>query len=151
MNQNEIFEIMDRFEKSGIAKFEYELNGERLTLEKAVYTPSQPQAQQLPQMQPEPVYTLQEAHAAPVEVESKTAVDLTAPLVGVFYEASTPGANPFVKVGDKVNKGQLLCLIEAMKMINELPSPINGVIKSILVQNEDVVSFGQKLFEIEPC
>ncbi|MDO5349238.1 MAG: acetyl-CoA carboxylase biotin carboxyl carrier protein, partial [Lachnospiraceae bacterium] len=73
---------------------------------------------------------------------------VTSPLVGVFYSASSPDADPFVKVGDRVKKGQVLGIIEAMKLMNEIESEYDGVVEAILVKNEDVVEYGQPLFRI---
>ncbi len=75
---------------------------------------------------------------------------IIAPLVGVFYRAPAPGAPPFVNEGDLVEVGQTLCIIEAMKLMNELKSDIRGRIKKILVENGQPVEYGQKLFLIEP-
>lgn len=74
---------------------------------------------------------------------------IKAPLVGVFYEAKAPGEPPFVKAGDSVKKGQILCLLEAMKVINELGAKEEGTIKEVLVKNGDPVEFGQPLFIYE--
>lgn len=73
---------------------------------------------------------------------------VTSPLVGVFYSASSPDAEPFVKVGDTVKKGQVLGIIEAMKLMNEIESEYDGVVEAILIKNEDVVEYGQPLFRI---
>jgi acetyl-CoA carboxylase biotin carboxyl carrier protein len=71
-------------------------------------------------------------------------------MVGTFYRAPQPGAPPFVEVGDVVAAGQTLCLIEAMKLFNELKAEIEGVVRDILVDNAQPVEFGQPLFELEP-
>ncbi len=71
-------------------------------------------------------------------------------MVGVFYRASDPGAPPFVEVGDVVAAGQTLCLLEAMKLFNELKADTDGRVKSIHAESGDAVEFGQLLFEIEP-
>lgn len=73
---------------------------------------------------------------------------VASPLVGTFYNASSPGAEPFVKAGDTVKKGQVLGIIEAMKLMNEIESEYDGVIEAVLVENEDVVEYGQPLFRI---
>lgn len=73
---------------------------------------------------------------------------IDSPIVGTFYSSSTPEAEPFVKVGDKVKKGNLLCIIEAMKLMNEINSDVDGVVEEILVNNEDMVQYGQSLFKI---
>jgi len=71
------------------------------------------------------------------------------PMVGTFYRAPSPGAEPFVKEGDYVEKGQVLCIIEALKVMNEIESEVSGVVKKILVENGQPVEYGQPLFYIE--
>lgn len=71
------------------------------------------------------------------------------PMVGTFYESSSPDKEPFVKVGDKVHKGQVLCIVEAMKLMNEIESEFDGEIAEICVKNEDVVEYGMPLFKIK--
>ncbi len=72
------------------------------------------------------------------------------PLVGTFYRASTPDAEPFVEVGDQIKRGDVLCIVEAMKSMNEIQADVNGVIKEICVNNAELVEFEQTLFKIEP-
>ena len=85
-----------------------------------------------------------------IEVSSSTGgKEVKAPLVGTFYSSNEPGGKPFVSVGDTVKKGQPLCIIEAMKVMNEIESPYDGVIKEIKVQNEEAVGFDQILMVIE--
>ncbi len=73
---------------------------------------------------------------------------MSSPLVGTFYNASSPESEPFVKVGDPVKKGQVLGIIEAMKLMNEIECEFDGVVEAILIGNEDVVEYGQPLFRI---
>ena len=73
---------------------------------------------------------------------------ITSPMVGTFYTASSPGAEAFVKVGDKINEGDVVCIVEAMKMMNEIKSDFSGTVSKILVENSDPVEFGQPLFLI---
>ena len=73
---------------------------------------------------------------------------ITSPMVGTFYTASSPGAEAFVKVGDKINEGDVVCIVEAMKMMNEIKSDYSGTLSKILVENSDPVEFGQPLFLI---
>jgi len=86
--------------------------------------------------------------AAPAEPEDD-GYAVTAPMVGTFYTATSPGAAPFVQVGDQVNEGDTLCIIEAMKMMNQIEAEVSGTIKSIRVQNGDPVEYGQALFVVD--
>lgn len=78
----------------------------------------------------------------------KTEQIIKAPMVGIFYESATPGSAPFVEVGQEVNQGDVLCVIEAMKIMNQIESDINGVVKKIFVENGEPVEYGQPLFQI---
>ena len=94
------------------------------------------------------------APPAPAAEPAAEAVDedgfeVTAPMVGTFYSSSSPGAAPYVQVGDKVNEGDTLCIIEAMKMMNQIEADVSGVIKSIRIQNGEPVEFGQVLYVID--
>ncbi|MGB5722267.1 MAG: acetyl-CoA carboxylase biotin carboxyl carrier protein, partial [Woeseiaceae bacterium] len=86
--------------------------------------------------------------AAPAEVE-EDGYEVTSPMVGTYYAASSPGAASYVQVGDRVSEGDTLCIIEAMKMMNQIETDVAGVIKSIRVQNGEPVEFGQTLFVID--
>ena len=85
----------------------------------------------------------------PAAPTSKPAVEVTSPMVGTFYRAPAPEAPPFVEVGDTVRPGQTLCILEAMKLMNELECEVSGVVRKILVENGQPVEYGQVLFEIE--
>jgi acetyl-CoA carboxylase biotin carboxyl carrier protein len=88
--------------------------------------------------------------AAPVpEVSEEDGFEDTAPMVGTFYGASSPGAAPYIQVGDRVNEGDTLCIIEAMKMMNQIEADVSGIVKSIRIQNGEPVEFGQVLFVID--
>ena len=76
-------------------------------------------------------------------------ISIKSPIVGVFYASSAENANPYVSVGDRVKKGQTLCLVEAMKLMNEIESEFDGVVTEILVENEENVEYGQPLFRIQ--
>lgn len=81
--------------------------------------------------------------------EKVTGNVVKSPLVGTFYRASSPDSEPFVKVGDTVKKGQVLAIVEAMKLMNEIESEFDGTVKEILVENEQMVEYGQALFVLE--
>lgn len=85
------------------------------------------------------------------EPAESSCVEVKAPLVGVFYAAPSPEAPPFVQVGDRVEQGQVLCLVEAMKMMNQLKSPVSGIVRGIGGVDGELAEYGQVLFEVEPC
>ncbi len=78
-----------------------------------------------------------------------SAKQIKSPMVGTFYRASAPGAKPFVEVGDTVKSGQPVCIVEAMKILNEIEAELDGVVKRVLVENGQPVEYGQPLFELE--
>ena len=84
------------------------------------------------------------------EDESHRLMTITAPLVGTFYRASTPEVAPFVEVGDRVKKGQVICIIEAMKLMNEIEAEADGIVARVLVENSHPVEYGEPLFLLEP-
>jgi acetyl-CoA carboxylase biotin carboxyl carrier protein len=88
--------------------------------------------------------------AAKPDKPEKPGTQVTSPFVGTFYRASAPDAQPYVEVGTRVKKGQVLCIVEAMKLMNEIESEVEGVVAEILVANATPVEFGQTLFRIEP-
>ncbi|MFQ5345096.1 MAG: acetyl-CoA carboxylase biotin carboxyl carrier protein [Mariprofundus sp.] len=98
-----------------------------------------------------PVATAPEAVPAPAaETQVSEEYQITSPMVGTFYTAPSPDADPFVSVGQKVQKGETLCIIEAMKMMNEIEAEYSGVVEAILVENASPVEYGQAIFVITP-
>ena len=91
------------------------------------------------------------AAAAPAAAPERTGHVVTSPFVGTFYRSPAPGTRSFTELGARVGKGDTLCIVEAMKLMNEIESEWNGVVKEILVENEAAVQFGQELFVIEPA
>lgn len=90
------------------------------------------------------------AEAAPSESDTAGLVPVQSPMVGTFYSAASPDADAFVKVGSSVSEGEVVCLIEAMKIFNEIKSETSGTVQKILVSNGDAVEFGQDLFLVKP-
>ena len=88
--------------------------------------------------------------SAPAASRSQNLVEVRSPMVGTFYHAPAPEAPPYVEVGSQVTQGQTLCILEAMKLMNELESEVEGIVREILVENADPVEYGQVLFRIEP-
>ncbi len=102
-----------------------------------------------PPAAPTPVAPPPEAEPTPPPANRKT-VDIVAPMVGTFYRAPAPDEPPFVEVGDSVRKGQVVCIIEAMKLMNEIEAEVNGQVVEILVQNAEPIEYGQTLMRILP-
>jgi acetyl-CoA carboxylase biotin carboxyl carrier protein len=98
--------------------------------------------------QPQAASSAASPAAAEVEPEDD-GFAVIAPMVGTFYSAASPGSAPFVQAGDRVNQGDTLCIVEAMKMMNQIEAEVSGTIKSIRVQNGDPVEYGQVLFIID--
>ena len=92
----------------------------------------------------------QAAPAGAPESASTRLIEVKSPMVGTFYRAPEPGAEPYVKVGSHVGTGQALCIIEAMKIMNELEAEVTGTIREVLVEDAQPVEFGQVLFRVEP-
>lgn len=84
------------------------------------------------------------------EKKDEGTVPVVAPMVGTFYRAPAPDAPPYVEIGDRVKKGQIICIVEAMKIMNEIESEVSGIVSEILVKNEDPVEYNQELFLIKP-
>ena len=129
----------------GLAEVEMEARDLRLRVQRTVAGATAPVAAAALA----PVAT---AAMAPVETEAASAdlVTIEAPMVGTFYRASSPTAEPYVREGDVVKEGQILCIIEAMKLMNEIESRVAGRVTRILVENGQPVEYGQTLFRIEP-
>ena len=89
--------------------------------------------------------------AAPAAAPRSNLVEITSPMVGTFYRSPAPEAPPYVEPGSRVVRGQTLCILEAMKLMNELPAELSGVIREVCVENGEPVEYGQVLFRIEPA
>ena len=143
MDFKEICALMERFEASSIQHFELEQKDFRLALDKAL--PAVPTV--IPAPVPGAVIPAAPAPAAPApEAEGSF---IKAPLVGTFYAASSPDAAPFAPVGTAVKKGQTVCILEAMKMMSEVPAPADGIIAEVLVSDGELVGFDQPLFRLK--
>ena len=139
MDLESIYALMERFERSSLTGLELEQNGTRLKLDRTV-TAAPAAAAPSPAAVPVP-----SAAPAAQPPQESGAEYIKAPLVGTFYAASAPDAAPFVQVGDHVKKGQTVCLMEAMKMMNEVQAPCDCVIEEILQEDGALVSFGEPL------
>ena len=164
MTIDEIVTLIQAVSDNGLTSFEYEEGDQKLVLKKKkkknIAQPAAPMMSPVPMpvaAAPAPA-AAETAPAAPESAADKAGsgnkggIDsdkvVVSPLVGTFYSSSSPEAEPFVKEGDTVKKGQILGIIEAMKLMNEIESEYDGVVEAILVNNEDVVEYGQPLFRI---
>ena len=165
MNINEIKDLMAQFDQSSLREFSYKNQSDELTFSKnessaavaatpavsaaPVVAPVQPASAPVlePAPQAAPTAAPEVAPEAPTPAAEGDVVE--SPLVGVAYLAAGPDKPAFVSVGDQVKKGQTLMIIEAMKVMNEVPAPKDGLVTEILVQNEEMVEFGKGLVRIK--
>jgi acetyl-CoA carboxylase biotin carboxyl carrier protein len=151
MDFQELRELMQLLEESNLTELEIEQEGRRVRLSKgAAYPPAMQYA-----MPPQGLAPAAAAPAAPVPAveavdEFAGLVIIESPMVGTFYAAHTPGEPPFVLPGDRVAKDQTVCIIEAMKIMNEVAAKHPGVLEKVLVENGQPVEFGQPLFAVRP-
>ncbi len=153
MNVKEIKEMINLMNENNLYELEIEKDGTRIKLKKCASPQAEAQAAHVP------VFISQEKNAKPQEaapqaVPAKEAaanrIEIKAPMVGTFYRAPSPEAPPFAQVNQEIEPGQVICIIEAMKLMNEIKSEIKGRILEILVDNAEPIEFGQPLFLIEP-
>lgn len=150
MDIRKIKKLIELVEESGIAELEITEGEESVRINRHSPAPAQQMHYAAPMQQaPAPA-----APAAAPAVESPAAAEETghvvrSPMVGTFYESPAPGSKAFVQVGQQVNAGDILCIVEAMKMMNQIEADASGVVKKILVENEAPVEFDQPLFIIE--
>ncbi|MBP2621381.1 acetyl-CoA carboxylase biotin carboxyl carrier protein [Streptococcus panodentis] len=165
MNINEIKDLMAQFDQSSLREFSYKNQSDELTFSKNEGQAAASAVSAVPQAAPiqapaAPAVPAASAEiAGPLPAEEAASADSPAaaaegevvesPLVGVAYLAAGPDKPPFVAVGDQVKKGQTLMIIEAMKVMNEVPAPKDGLVTEILVQNEEMVEFGKGLVRIK--
>ena len=162
MNQKELKELIEFLIEKDIAEFELERGDVKVKIKRAgehtvVHSHAEPRFYAVPPA-PAPLAEVGAAPAAPVAppaAPAKPAVEeglhtVKSPIVGTFYEAPSPGAPPFVKVGDSVEIGQVLCIVEAMKLLNEIESDFAGEIIKKFASNGQPIEYGQELFVIRP-
>ncbi len=147
MDIRKVKKLIELLDESGIAEIEITEGEESVRISR--YSPNAPVMAAAPvAVAAAPVAAAVAAPAAPVEPE-EDGYEVTAPMVGTFYAASSPGAAPYVQVGDRVDEGDTLCIIEAMKMMNQIEADVSGVVKSIRLQNGEPVEFGQTMVVID--
>ena len=148
--------IIDLMRKNDLSVFEMEKDGFRLKLQKGaveqtvIAAPAMPQVVAAPA--PVPSMTASVAQTPPASLGASTTggadKEITSPMVGTFYRSPSPEAQPFVDVGREVNEETVVCIIEAMKVMNEIKAEVNGVISEVVAENGKPVQFGQTLFKV---
>ena len=159
MKHSEILELIDKIAELGIHSVEIEQAGTKVRIEGKS---SQPQVIHVGEMKSESApLAAPPANAAPAastkkEEKAKAEDDadaglhiITSPIVGTFYRSPSPEAGPFINVGDRISKGKVLCIVEAMKLMNEIESDIDGVVAKIYPQNGQPIEYGEKLFAVK--
>jgi len=160
MNQKELKELIEFLIEKDIAEFELERGDVKVKIKRA----AEPLPAPLPDsryiaVHPAPAPVPAPAHALRVDLSASTAAPeagdglhiVRSPIVGTFYEAPSPGAPPFVKVGDALEVGQVLCIVEAMKLLNEIECDVAGELVKKLVANGQPIEYGQELFAVRPA
>jgi acetyl-CoA carboxylase biotin carboxyl carrier protein len=151
LNIKDLREIVDFLEQRGIAEFELDEDGRRIRIIRGqVVGPVAAAATHQPATPPHaPVAPAPAAAPAPASAEPADGILVKSPIVGTFYRSSDPNAAPFVSVGDQVKPGQVLCIIEAMKLMNEIEAEVAGEIAKVFPQNGQPVQFGEPLFALK--
>ena len=152
MDLRKLKKLIDLVEESGISELELTEGEESVRISRQGQVVQQPQQYTIPQ-QPTPAVQNQAPTPTASDdtevVAQETGHALTSPMVGTFYRSSSPEADPYVDVGSSVKKGDTLCIIEAMKLLNEIEADRDGIVKKIMVENAQPVEFGEPLFIIE--
>lgn len=150
MDIRKVKKLIEMLENSNLEEIEIQEGEESVRLVKGsskTSSPSYAQPVALPQ-DSSPADSLVESSPETAEEEKEDGNFINSPMVGTFYASASPGTKPFVNVGDTVNEGDVVCIVEAMKMMNEIKSEFSGKIISIKVENSEPVEYGQALFEI---
>jgi acetyl-CoA carboxylase biotin carboxyl carrier protein len=152
MNLKEIRALLDLLREYGLTEVEIERSGERVRVrrEAAAAAPPGPAPAAAAPAMAAPAGQAAQAAGAPPDDRRRHLVTVEAPMVGTFYRASSPDADPYVREGDAIKEGQVLCIIEAMKLMNEIESKVSGRVIRVLAENGQPVEYGQPLFLIEP-
>ena len=145
MNLNLLKKLIDLVEKRDIQELEVQEGELKIRINKAKSQEFPPGIIQVPSPSKQETPLVSEE-----KKETTKFIPIKAPMVGTFYRAPAPGAPPYVETGDTVTPGKVVCLIEAMKVMNEIESEVSGKIGKLLVENEKSVEFGQELFLVEP-
>lgn len=151
IDYKEMNKLIQFMEEKKLSHFELEIEGLKVKISRN-QSPF-PSSESAP-VSPEPEESIENESAQPQEAEPEIGKNnlflITSPMVGTFYRAPDPSSSPFVEIGDAVKKNQTLCIIEAMKLMNEIEAEVDGILEKIYVENGNPVEYGQKLFAIKP-
>ena len=147
MNIKKIEEVIRLMEKHNLMEITLEEEGVKIHLQKGLSG----EIKKTIHASPSILTPQNETPAKAEKEESKNVVEIKAPMVGTFYHSPSPDAKPFVDIGQRINEGDVLCIIEAMKLMNEIKSEVKGKIVDVLIENGNPVEFGQVLFLVEPA
>ncbi len=149
MNIKQIRELAQIAAENGLSAIEIAEGENRVRIERAVSAPAAiPTVASMPMAAPAAPAPAPAAEAEETNVDFNRTREIKSPMVGVFYAAPSPDAKPFVEVGSKVKKGDIVCIVEAMKLMNEITAEFDGEVVDICVHNGDVVEYGQTLFKL---
>ena len=149
MNIKQIRELAQIAAEDGLSAIEIAEGENRVRIERAVSAPAAiPTVVSMPMAAPAAPAPAPAAEAEETNVDFNRTREIKSPMVGVFYAAPSPDARPFVEVGSKVKKGDIVCIVEAMKLMNEITAEFDGEVVDICVHNGDVVEYGQTLFKL---
>lgn len=152
IDYEELRRLIALLEEKNLTQFELEVEGFKIKLSRSLGNSSGPAQVMFTPAVPEAAAKIMVTNgetSAPAPTEDKNIHYVTSPMVGTFYRAPSPTSPPFVDIGDAVKKGQTLCIVEAMKLMNEIESDVNGLVVDILVENGKPVEYGQRLFAIK--
>lgn len=149
MKLDKIKEFVEYAKSSGVVELKYENGDEKIAVKLADTNPVVVQSA-APAFQAAPAAQTMTEGAPKAAANTAGLKEITSPFVGTFYRSSSPDTDPYVKPGDRVSKGQALCIVEAMKIMNEIESEFDGEIVEICAENETYVEFGQVLFRVKP-
>ena len=149
MNIKQIRELAQIVSENGLSAIEIAEGENRMRIERAVAAPAAvPAVVSMPAPVAAPTAPAPAPAAEETNVDFNRTREIKSPMVGVFYAAPSPDAKPFVEVGSKVKKGDIVCIVEAMKLMNEITAEFDGEVVDICVHNGDVVEYGQTLFKL---
>ena len=150
MDLQELEELINLMNENGLSLLEVEEEGKHYRLEKGIPAQPAPLQQMIPMPGAVPAASV-EAPSSDVEVARKdSAITFNSPMVGTFYRASSPEHEPFARPGERIDKETVICIIEAMKVFNEIKAEMSGTIVEVLTENAEAVEYGQPLFLIRP-